>query len=254
MSDSAHNTSSPGAPQGENNFRIDFIDPLFAVAIHIGFVEGLLYEPWLEDRRFPSNLSEFANVFLFVAALWTIIASWVGYHKSIKSKPILGDARFVLDVILLMLYIFLLLYFKNSIAFAVIMFAIYAFYVAWDFHKTKEYPSRYYDTGAPNMLKYLALCFSEWFNPEGYPRLINETVTLGWAVFFLILLPFTFLPFLRNDCGKIAFALVFVVSNQIYRHDKGSKGSWICSTPFKLFMAGAVGYLILYQTRVLCSG
>jgi hypothetical protein len=132
--------AAPATANDEAKFRIDFIDPLFAVAIHIGFVEGLLQEEWLHHRYVPTQLDDFANLFMFIAAFWTIVASWVGYHKSIQAKPIIGPMRFVLDIILLALYILLLLYFRKPLGVAILLTAIYCVYVAWDFYKTNEYP------------------------------------------------------------------------------------------------------------------
>src|SRR5262245_4102359 len=87
----------------ERSFLIDFIDPLFAVVIHIGFVEGLSHQKWLHARSIPSSTEDWANLLLFVAGFLTIVLSWVGYHKSIKKRPIEGDMRFILDVVLLVL-------------------------------------------------------------------------------------------------------------------------------------------------------
>jgi hypothetical protein len=240
-----------------NNFRIDFIDPLFAVAVHIGFVEGLLKESWLHDRNFPTHLGDWANLSLFVAAFWTLVASWVGYHKSIQTKPIIRGERFVVDILLLTLYILTLLYFRDPFALGVLMFAIYVLYIAWDFYKTKEYKDTYYGaqaTETPGVMKYLGLCLGEWLKPGLHPNLQSVVVTFGWAVFFLFLVPFTLFPETRTEWGKIGFAATLIVANSIYRFDKRSSGVWIYSTPFKMFMAAMVGFVILYQTRVLCFG
>jgi hypothetical protein len=244
--------SASATPNDEAKFKIDFIDPLFAVAIHIGFVEGLLQDKWLHDRFVPTQLDDFANLFMFIAAFWTIVASWVGYHKSIQAKPIIGPMRFVLDIMLLALYIFLLLYFRKPLAVAILLATIYCLYVAWDFYKTKEYPKKYYDATPPSGLVYLGTCFAEWLQPGRHARLRNEAVTTGWAVFFAILIPFTFFPLVLSDTGKSGFAVIVIVANRIYRYDKGSQGAWICSIPFKILMAAMVAYLILYHTNVLC--
>ena len=241
-------------PTRPKNFRIDFIDPLFAVAIHIGFVEGLLHEGWLHDRVVPKQLGDLANLLIFVAAFWTIVASWVGYHQSIRKKPIVGQARFVLDILLLALYIFLLLYFRKPFAEAVLLTAVYVLYVAWDFYKTKEYPEIYYAVAPPSGPAYVGRCFAEWLQPGRYAALRSEAVTVGWAVFFVILIPYTLFPIAASDGGKIGFAIALVFANTIYRYDKVTQGTWICSVPFKLLMAAMVAYLVLYHTRVLCIG
>ncbi|WP_339026630.1 hypothetical protein WI604_17805 [Bradyrhizobium symbiodeficiens] len=235
------------------DFTIDFIDPLFAVAIHIGFVEGLLNEHWLHERVFPHTWADFANLALFVSAFWTIVASWVGYHKSIQSKPIMGQRRFVLDILLLALYIFLLLYFRDPIAEAIILAAIFTLYISWDFYKTVEYSDRYYNSApVPSGLVFLSWCFAEWLQPGRHIHLRSEAITVGWTAFFFVLIPLALLPLSGSDGGKFAFAAIFVLANTIYRYDKGSQGTWICSIPFKIFIAAIIGYLVLYHTKVLC--
>lgn len=57
---------SPGAAAasqgGERPFGIDFIDPLFAGAIHIGMVEGLMHEAWFKEWRVPERQQLFTVV------------------------------------------------------------------------------------------------------------------------------------------------------------------------------------------------
>ena len=131
-------------PAPESKFRIDFIDPLFAVAIHIGFVEGLMEESWLSKRQVPLRIGDYADLVMFSAALWFLALSWVGYHTSIARRPILDDARFILDIFLLVLYILLFLYFRDPEYFAILLFAVFLIYTWWDFCKTKEYKTEYY--------------------------------------------------------------------------------------------------------------
>jgi hypothetical protein len=189
---------------------------------------------------------------MFVAGFWTLAASWVGYHQSIRSKPIKSGFRFILDILLLALYIFLLLYFRSPSYTASIITIIYVTYISWDFYKTKEYPDEYYNNGTPNGLKYLAKCLADWIQPGRHLKLRSEVVTVGWTAFYLILLPFSFIPAVETDWGKIGFAITIVVANHIYRYDKRNQGTWICSTPFKLVMAGMIAYLVLYYTNILC--
>ena len=229
------------------NFKIDFIDPLFAVAIHIGIVEGLMTEPWLaehEHRSFPTTLPEYANLLLFVAGIWTIVASWVGYHVSIQKREIKGEARFVLDIVLLGLYIFLLLYFRSPLAMALLLASIYAVYIAWDYFKTVEYAGEFYgpislperEPLVPNGLTYLWRCVAEWISPSADRRLISSAVTVGWAAFFLVIVPFTTWPAATTNYGKIAFAVVLMLANHFYRSDKQNMGKVICSGTVKLLI------------------
>src|SRR6266850_6590547 len=96
------NRTAPRRP--ENSIFIDFLDPLFAVAISIGFQNGILLEPWLQNWVWPKS-GELFHLFVFVLGMLTITLSWFGYHQSIRNKPLESNGRFILDIELLILYI-----------------------------------------------------------------------------------------------------------------------------------------------------
>lgn len=79
------------------NFQIALIDPLFAVAVHIGFIEGIMQEQWFKEWHMPSGNDAF-NLLVFGLCFLTIVLSWLGYHESIVYKPVRGIPRFLLDV------------------------------------------------------------------------------------------------------------------------------------------------------------
>jgi hypothetical protein len=177
---------SDGQPAGQDRqqsgkFRIDFIDPLFAVAIHIGFVEGLLTESWAHDRTFPA-FNDIANIWMFFVGLFfVIVTSWVGYHLSIERRPLKQNERFYIDIVLLVLYFFVLLYFRSPSKMCVLLVLIYVFYIAWDYYKTREYDQEFYGGGPPPTgIGYLRLCARGWFRRNSAPALIGEVVTFGW--------------------------------------------------------------------------
>lgn len=237
----------------DSKFKIDFIDPLFAVAIHIGFVGGLMEEPWFKSFIAPTRVIDFANLAMFVAGFWLLVGSWLGYHQSIIKKPIVGNQRFILDIVLLMLYIFLLLYFRNPPSVSVLLVAVFAIYVLWDFHKTIEHRTEYYSGDVPSLFGYIMSCLKGWLCPDNnQSTLTGEIVTVGWTVFFLILLPFSFFLPTSEQWVKLGFALVVILATTLYRLDKGWGGKWIQSIPFKIFMGAALAYIVLYTTRVLC--
>lgn len=246
-----------GAQENNNRYKIDFIDPLFAVAIHIGFVEGLLMEDWLRDRKFPTSLNEVADILMFIAALGTLVMSWVGYHLSINNKAIQGISRFVLDVVILVFYILLLLYFREPSAMAILMVLIFVTYVLWDRAKTMEYPVDYYgrQDRIPNVLQFISVCWRGWWEGRRGSPLIGEIVTFGWTIFYLALLPLTFLPANHSVTAKFAFAPIFLISNLLYRLDKGNRnrGYVICSIPAKLFLLSMLAYALLFYSGVLAE-
>jgi hypothetical protein len=239
-------------PPPESKFRIDFIDPLFAVAIHIGIVEGLMGEAWLQDRRIPMHFDEYADLLMFSAGFWLLALSWVGYHASIQRRAILSDARFILDIILLILYMFLLVYFREPKIFSVLLLFIFIIYVIWDFYKTKEHKEEYYGPSTPTFLAYTTQCISGWLFPTSVSKLRGEVVTVSWTIVSAVLVPFAFLPSAAESSGKLTFALVVIGVVTRYRFDKKPSAVWVWSLPFKILLASSVAFIALYNTRLLC--
>ncbi len=161
-------TSSDQGGGAEQAFLVDFIDPLFAVVIHIGLTHGIMNEQWFKDWRLPAGQEVF-HALVWTLAFATVLLSWLGYHRSILTKPLKGKARFLLDVILVTLYAFLMVKFKNIDSVLGILAFIFVLFVLWDVAKVMEYPEMYPKTG-------------RWL--ERYRR---EAVTGGWCLAFIAL-------------------------------------------------------------------
>src|SRR4051812_40249420 len=122
-------------------FGIDFIDPLFAVAVHLGIVESIAIRPWFKDGRFPSD-HEWFPFLVFLLGMMTLTLSWVGYHQSVNTKPLNGGlARFAIDVMLVVVYAVLLMQIDHFEVVMVLLVFVFALFVAWDYAKNREYPA-----------------------------------------------------------------------------------------------------------------
>jgi hypothetical protein len=104
----------------------------------------------------------------------------------------------------------------------------------------------------PNFLLYFLLCLSGWLSGIPKEKLKGETVTVGWTIFFAVVIPFAFIPGVGADWGKLCFALVVVGAATRYRFDKKAAAVWVWALPFKILMGGALAFIILYKTQVLC--
>ncbi len=127
-----------GTSQGKG-YYIDFIDPLFAVVLHISFTHVVMEQPWFQDLWVLLSrdaLFGFLSLFLGYAL---IVQSWVGYHQSIAEKPIRGRGRFFIDIFLLTAYLLLLLKFQDFNLALVLLTLIFFLFVLWDKFKTREY-------------------------------------------------------------------------------------------------------------------
>jgi hypothetical protein len=155
--------------QSQSSIFIDFLDPLFAVAIGIGFQNGILLEPWLQSWAWPKS-DELFRLFVFVLGMLTIALSWFGYHQSIRNKPLESNGRFILDIELLILYILLLFQYKSFGAVLFILAAIYLSFIVWDVLKVIEHTEAY--TGKSG---------------GSFKRYARELITVQWFIFFAVL-------------------------------------------------------------------
>jgi hypothetical protein len=95
------------APSKEDNrIAIDFIDPLFAVVLNVSFAQVYL-EPWFADFRLVFQEPHKFHVATLSLGYLTVIQSWIGYHRSIRTRwinvhALEGRFRFFLDVLVLM--------------------------------------------------------------------------------------------------------------------------------------------------------
>jgi hypothetical protein len=161
------------SPQGNEQpdnfypFAITFIDPLFAIALHLGFSHGLFLENWFKEWRKPTGPEVF-SIGVFTLGFVTIALAWLGYHRSISRKPLRGLARFAIDVLLVMIYAAVLMKFNNFGAVLLLLSLTYLLYLFWDLAKLLEYRA-----------EYKALTFSKCYG--------GVFVDLFWFVIFLAL-------------------------------------------------------------------
>jgi hypothetical protein len=138
--------------KADERIAIDFIDPLFAVALAANFT-SLSAEPWFNCPTMiftRENLFHVASLFL---AYLTVILSWIGYHKSIRKKGIdvnhwAGEVRFFLDVLILIFYFILLEGYNDFGRELWVLVAIYVLFIFWDQMKRLEGAQEGKDSGS----------------------------------------------------------------------------------------------------------
>src|SRR5574341_1250073 len=82
---------------------VKFIDIVFSVIIGKSLWDLL-------PSIVKGEVSTF-NIFVLFVSYWSVVLSWIGYHKSIKLKAhkgIIGWVRFALDLLILIIYIILI--------------------------------------------------------------------------------------------------------------------------------------------------
>lgn len=126
----------------KNEFTISLIDPLFAVAIHIGLAETVFITKWFHEGRLPES-AEWFPLLVFLVAFFNLLSSWFGYHLSIARRPIKDDWRYVVDVLLVCLYAASMAAAEHLGVVLILFSAIWALYAVWDVLKVREYYSEY---------------------------------------------------------------------------------------------------------------
>jgi hypothetical protein len=137
----------PSAPTNDEvraKIRDDLIRRLFAVAISVGAATTLAQMKWVQGGRWPC-MAEWQQLFVLTAALWATVLSWDGYLWSIARRPLTKPPRFIIDVLLVFIYMFLLMTSKLLIWWVFLHALIYAFYVVWDWLTVRDWLSRYYE-------------------------------------------------------------------------------------------------------------
>ena len=162
----------------QNDIVIDFIDPLFAVVLHISFVD-LKATHWFSDFRLIFIEPYSFHLMTLILVYLTMVLSWIGYHRSIKNNPInvektWGRCRFGLDIVLLIFYFILVASYENFRRELWVLFAIFVIFVFWDQAKRKEIPETSLDStarrGVTVLWGFVFLCLailSIWTSVDG---------------------------------------------------------------------------------------
>lgn len=210
------------ATGSDSRTAIDFIDPLFAVVLNVSFAQIYL-EPWFRDFR-----RILAEPYLFycstlVLGYLTVILSWVGYHRSIRTKWIdvetrPGRRRFFYDILLLIAYFVLLVSYDNFRRELVVLAVINLLFVIWDYYKQQEWP--------------------EAAEPDRDKRL-NSAARRGISVFWFVVFSlmastYFFCPptvrFCTEDWVMLALAILFTLLYRLHKEHPIGKGLmlWLC--------------------------
>jgi hypothetical protein len=139
---------------------VDMIDIVFTVVLTIGLTPellgqgftGMLSEKWvqaaLQTGQTSFNPGDYERLLAFSVGLLTLLFSWFGLHVSLKSKPLKpnnpGTVRFVLDVVLVLSYGLILIFFRHSQYVLLLLAVAYALFLVWDILKTHEYYENYW--------------------------------------------------------------------------------------------------------------
>jgi succinate dehydrogenase hydrophobic anchor subunit len=151
---------------------VQFIDILFAVVIGQSFVllsSGAWFATWLAQP-----LQNAFGIATLVLVYVLLITSWIGYHQSVQQFPIKSVWRFLIDIILLLVYYMGFVYASNFQSVTLVFALSFVLYTTWDALRVREYYSLKRERG--NLLKRFG---------------ISAGFMAGFAIIALVYLPLT---------------------------------------------------------------
>lgn len=201
--------------------RADLVRRLFAVAISVGFAATLARMKWVQDGRLPDP-GEFNQTIALGTALLATILSWDGPLLTLRDRPLFGFWRFLVNVVLVFIYMFLLMASMHPGCLLWTLATIFVLYVVCDTLAIREHLASYDpavtsegDASAARVWNVYAAGFA---NKPGIQT--GPVVTLVWAVYFVLL---ALIADGRADAHvrtACVFALIGVIG---YRLDDGRR-------------------------------
>jgi hypothetical protein len=146
---------------------LDFLDFIFTIAMSVGLtpeilqvthIKGIISEEWIIQGRWP-NPDEIFHLLIFSLGFLTLTLSWFGYHASIIFRPLRYDStygmiRFIMDVLLVVLYGVILISYKNFGVVLGLHIVVYFLFVVWDLLKIREHKATFKAKPGNNLQRY----------------------------------------------------------------------------------------------------
>jgi hypothetical protein len=159
------------------DLREDFMRRWFGIAISVGFATTVVQMPWVQNGRSPTYV-EWEQLFRLLAALSATVLSWEGYLMSISTKKLYELRRYIIDVGLVFIYLFLLLTSKFPYFWLSLHAITFGFYILWDYLTAKCHPDWYKaEQGTPVWQIY-------WRGLVGSSVDRGLAITLVWSAYF----------------------------------------------------------------------
>jgi hypothetical protein len=122
--------------------RADLIRRLFAVAISVGFAATLARMSWVQNGTLP-NAAELNQTLILGTALLAAILGWDSPLLAMTDKPLFGFCRFLVNLALVFIYMFLLMSSAHPECLLWTLTVIFALYVLWDVLAIREQIASY---------------------------------------------------------------------------------------------------------------
>lgn len=231
--------------------RADLVRRLFAVAISVGFAATLARMNWVQNGRLPDP-AELNQTIALATALLATILSWDGPLVSMRDKPLFGFWRFLVNVALVFIFMFLLMASMHPGCLILTLAVIFVLYVVWDVLTIREHIASYDRTLAGTAAFATSASAGQIWNVYvggllGRARIApTPLVTLVWALYFVLL---ALIAAGRADAHvrtSCLFALIGVVGyrlDEAGREGEGADGDMLRRS---LIVAGALIAALIY--------
>jgi hypothetical protein len=158
---------------------VSFVDIMFAVMVAESFAS------FKEELFAPSF-----DLFVLLLSYFTILTSWVYYHRSVKALPEEKWWRFAVDVVILFVY-FILISTHRNFALIVLFYPIlWGLYLFWDWLKSKEYEQKPVRVrwSVPYLLVFVALAGLNFAFTGAYALFLDVAKWLELTALFVTVL------------------------------------------------------------------
>jgi hypothetical protein len=174
--------------QARADARADLVRRLFAVAISIGFGATLARMNWVQNGRLPGP-DEFDQTLALLTALLATVLSWDGHLLSMRSTPLFDFWRFLINIALAFIYMFLLMASVHPGCVLWTLAIIFFLHVVWDVLTIREDVASYdharagvAEPSARQIWNVYAGGFAS--KPQIQP---GPVITLAWTIYFVLL-------------------------------------------------------------------
>jgi hypothetical protein len=123
--------------QARADARADLLRRLFAVAVSVGFAATLARMSWVQNGALPGP-AELNQTLILATALLAAVLGWESHLLAMTEKPLFGIWRFLVNLVLVFVYMFLLMASAHPECVLWTLAVIFVLYVVCDVLTVRE--------------------------------------------------------------------------------------------------------------------
>jgi predicted nuclease with TOPRIM domain len=212
--------------------RKDLIRRFVAIAISVGFATQIvkmeLIKHWTEAiEQWPSwwplwtTIPKVDGPLLETMArlctsMLVILLAWDWYDRDLRDKPLTRIGRFILDAIIVSAELVLLLSSSDPRLWAIVLIAIFAFYIVWDIFSIIDHPGAFGFDDPRTKWRYVPrdVLYTYGGGFAGNPLRRGPAINLTWFLYFLVVL--SLLPFRGMHAPFITSLMVILGASLLW--------------------------------------